>query len=182
MKKILFVSLFAVSAVVASAQVNKGQWLVGGNAGFESSKYGDVDNSKVTSFTLSPNAGYFFVDNFAGGLRLALESTKTKGLSDEAYTSFSLSPFLRYYFLPAAEKVNIFADASYGFGSEGRDDKESFNQFSIMAGPAVFLTPNTALEFAVGYKSVGGDAIGGNDRYNTIGLNIGFQIHLNKKK
>jgi len=177
MKKIVFAALFAATASVASAQINQGQWMVGGTAGFESSKYGDVDDSKVTSFTFSPNAGYFFINNLAGGLRLSLESQKYKS-NDEAYSSFNLAPFVRYYFLPAAQKVNVFADASYGFGSEGDDEKESFNQFSIMAGPAIFLTPNTALEFAIGYKSAGGDAIGGDDRYNSIGLNVGFQIHL----
>ena len=56
-------------------------------------------------------------------------------------------------------------------------DSESFNQYSIMAGPAIFLTPNTALEFALAYQSFGGDAYG-DDRQKNFGLNIGFQIHL----
>jgi hypothetical protein len=177
MKKVLIAACLLVSSNAIFAQVNKGQWLAGGNIGFESQKHGD---GKATSFNFSPDAGYFFIDNFAGGLRVDFSSYKEKD-ADDATTSFSLAPFVRYYFLPAAQKVNVFADASFGFGSRGADEKESFNEFGIMAGPAVFLTPNTALEFALYYKSAGGDAykIGtDDDRFNRFGVNIGFQIHL----
>lgn len=174
MRKILFAIVFLTLTSIASAQIYKGQYMVGGNASFSSSKYADIEGS-VTNIEFNPNFGYFFINNLAGGLRLGLSSFKEE--DEDAFTTFSASPFLRYYFLPAAQKVNLFADASYGFGSIGSDDKESFNQYSIMAGPAIFLTPNTALEFGVHFTSQGGDAVGDN-RYNTFGLNIGFQIHL----
>ena len=176
MKKVLFAAFLLVSSNAIFAQVNKGQFLVGGNAGFNSSKRGD---EKLTSFWVSPNAGYFFIDKLAGGLRLNFTSDKAKGAED-AYTSFGIAPFVRYYFLDAAQKVNVFADASYGFDKEGGDKKESGNQYTISAGPAIFLSPNTALEFALFYNSKGGDLhenIAG-DRRNTFGLNIGFQVHL----
>ncbi|WP_205510903.1 outer membrane beta-barrel protein [Longitalea arenae] len=176
MKKVLFAAFLLVSSNAIFAQVNKGQWLVGGTAGFNSFKQGD---SKSTSVWISPNAGYFFIDKLAGGLRVNFNSDKAKG-ADDAYTSFGVAPFLRYYFLDAAQKVNVFADASYGFDKAGTDDKASGNNFSIMAGPAVFLTPNTALEFALYYKSYGGDLYENldGDRENNFGLSIGFQIHL----
>lgn len=173
MKKVLFAALMTIAVQGVFAQVNKGQWLVGGNAGFASHKQGEV---KATEFTISPNAGYFFIDKFAGGLRIDLTSLKYKGA--DASSEFLISPFLRYYFLESAQKLNIFADASYGFGSV-KDDGESASQngFVISAGPAVFLTPNTALEFALQYRSMGGDAYGDDNR-NTFGLKVGFQIHL----
>jgi hypothetical protein len=177
MKKVLFAALTMIAAQGVSAQINKGQWLVGGNASFESQKHGEA---KATSFTFSPNAGYFFANKFAAGLRVDLQSVKPKDV--DASTSFVLAPFARYYFLPAAEKLNIFADASYGFGSmKNGGDSESLNQFAISAGPAVFLSPNTALEFALQYRSLGGDAYG-DDRLNSFGVNIGFQIHLGNAK
>lgn len=114
-------------------------------------------------------------------MRLNLESTKFKDAED-ATSSVLFAPFVRYYFLPAAQKVNIFADASYGFGSMKVGESESFNQYSIMAGPAIFLTPNTALEFALQFRSAGGDAFGGEDRQNNFGVNVGFQIHLGNGK
>ena len=176
MKKVLFAAFLLVSSNAIFAQINQGQFLVGGNAGFNAYKRGDA---KVTSFHVSPNVGYFFIDKLAGGLRLNLSSDKAKGAED-AYTAFGIAPFARYYFLDAAQKVNVFADASYGFDKEGGDDKESGNQYTISAGPAIFLSPNTALEFALYYNSKGGDLyenIAG-DRENNFGLSIGFQIHL----
>jgi hypothetical protein len=180
MKKVLFAAFLLVSSNAIFAQVNKGQWLAGGQVNFTSSKYGDVDDSKNTHFEISPNVGYFFIDKLAGGLRLSYISDKDK-TDDDATTSFTAAPFVRYYFLDAAQKVNVFADASYGFGSTGAKDKESLNYWSIMAGPAVFLSPNTALELTVGYKSFGGDAYG-DDRWKQFGVNVGFQVHLGGKK
>jgi hypothetical protein len=176
MKKVLFAAFLLVSSNAIFAQINKGQWLVGGQASFASSKYGDVDDSKNTHFEISPNAGYFFIDKLAGGLRLSYISDKDK-TDDDASTFFTAAPFVRYYFLDAAQKVNVFADASYGFGSGGAKDKESLNFWSIQAGPAVFLSPNTALELTLGYKSSGGDYYG-DDRWKQFGVNVGFQIHL----
>lgn len=177
MKKVLFAALLTIASQTMFAQIQKGQWLVGGNANFESGKTGDNDQSKYTSFTFSPNAGYFFINNFAGGVRFSYDHTKFKQAED-ASSSLLFAPFVRYYFLPTANKVNLFADGSYGFGSYNDGDSESFNQFTISAGPAVFLSPNTALEFALQYASAGGDAYGGDDRANRFGLNVGFQIHL----
>jgi len=176
MKKVLLAVGLLVSSHAMFAQINKGQWLVGGNVAFDSRKIGDY---KETTFEINPNAGYFFINNFAGGLRLGYTSDKVKGDGD-ATTSFSAAPFLRYYFLPAAQKVNVFADGSYGFAKVGSSDKKSGNYYAIMAGPAVFLSPNTALEFALYYKSLGGDAFknAAGDRDNHFGVNIGFQIHL----
>ncbi|AXY74945.1 hypothetical protein D3H65_13520 [Paraflavitalea soli] len=173
MKKVLFAALMTIAVQGVFAQVNKGQWLVGGSAGFESHKRGEV---KATQFTFSPNAGYFFIDKLAGGLRVDLTSLKYKG--EDASSEFLISPFVRYYFLEAAQKVNVFADASYGFGSV-KDGGESASQngFAISAGPAIFLTPNTALELAVQYRSMGGDAYA-DDNLNTFGFKVGFQIHL----
>jgi hypothetical protein len=179
MKKVLFVTLLVVSASAAFSQINKGQWLAGGNAAFASEKQGDY---KMTAFNLSPDAGYFFINNFAGGLRINLESSEVKSVEDSKSTSFSVAPFVRYYFLPASQKVNVFADANYSFGSmkEGSASSVSNSGFGIMAGPAFFLTPNTALEVTVGYNS--SKANGATDRTNIIAFGAGFQIHLGGAK
>lgn len=175
MKKVLFAALMTIAVQGVFAQVNKGQWLVGGNAGFTSSKQGDGDANKWTHFNLSPNAGYFFIDKLAGGLRVNFTSTKNKA-ADKASTNLWIGPFARYYFLPAADKVNILADAGYAFGSAGAGDKSSQNGYSISAGPAIFLSPNTALEFTLNYQSFKYE--GESDRENNFGVNIGFQVHL----
>lgn len=178
MKKVLFAAFLTVAAQGVFAQINKGQWLVGGTAGFQSHKQGET---KATEFDFSPNAGYFFIDKLAGGLRVDLTSIKYKD-ADDASTSFLFSPFVRYYFLETAKPLNIFADASYGFGSQKEGgESASQNGFAISAGPALFLSPNTALEFALQYRSMGGDAYS-DDNLNSFGVKIGFQIHLGGKK
>jgi hypothetical protein len=129
--------------------------------------------------TLNPAAGYFFIDKFAGGLKFAYAVSNPKGY--KATTQYLAGPFLRYYFLPANQKVNIFFDGTYGFGS-AHNEYGSFNSnmYVFAAGPAIFLNPHTALEFAVNYSSTGGELYGNGSRYNVVGFNIGFQIYLGK--
>ena len=180
MKKVLFAALLLISTQSMFAQINQGQWLVGGNVHFETGKDGpqnaDDDAKKYTTFNFSPNAGYFFVDKLAGGLRLDLYSKKFKE-EDDAFTDFSFAPFIRYYFMEPGQKVNVFADASFAIGSIGDEEKTGYNSFMIQAGPAIFVSPNTALEFTLFYKTDGGEY---NEDYDfkRFGLNIGFQVHL----
>ncbi|HEY0676923.1 MAG TPA: hypothetical protein VGD17_01510, partial [Chitinophagaceae bacterium] len=95
MKKVLMVALATILIQTGFSQINQGQWLVGGNVNFTSSKYREA---KSNVFEFSPNAGYFFIDNFAGGLRLEIVTSKEEdqfGDEDKA-TAFLASPFLRY--------------------------------------------------------------------------------------
>jgi len=177
MKKLLLAVFLLISSNAIFAQVDKGQWLVGGSAGFNSSKEGDY---KQTTIEISPDAGYFFINQFAGGLSVMYSHDTQKYSSSKTTTNtFWLAPFLRYYFMPSGQKVNVFADGSYGFGSSKTTGSSSVsaNYYQIKGGPAVFLTPNTALELALYYRSYGGDGYK-TDRNNNFGLSIGFQIHL----
>lgn len=179
MKKVLFATLLmgSVSAAFSQSNINKGDWMLGGDAGFSSQKQGDY---KTTNLSLAPNAGYFFINSFAGGLRAEVSSVKESGSSDVTTSGFALAPFVRYYFLPASQKVNLFADASFGFGQTKKESvietKANFTQLGIKAGPAIFLTPATALEITVGYNSTKIKDF--EDRENAFGVNVGFQIHL----
>jgi len=172
MKKVLLAAIVLMSAQAGFSQISKGQWLVGGTAGFASEKQGSF---KTTTVNISPDAGYFFIDRFAAGLRLGFTSVKETDV--DAVSAFSAAPFVRYYFLPTAQTVNIFADGEYGFGSaKSGGNSASVNEFKISAGPAVFLTPSVALEFGVYYQSMGGKYY--TERANAFGLGIGFQVHL----
>jgi hypothetical protein len=181
MKKVLFATLLmgSVSAAFSQGNINQGDWMLGGDAGFSSQKHGDY---KTTSFGISPNVGYFFINNLAGGLRLETSSEKTKvGSSESKNTGLSLAPFVRYYFLPASQKVNLFADASFAFGKNkdevGSSEYETkFTQLGIKAGPAIFLTPATALEITLNYNTTKFKDV--EDRQNLLGVNVGFQIHI----
>jgi len=185
MKKVLFATLLAVSAtgVFAQSNINKGNWMVGGQGSFSYEKDGDL---KTTEVEISPNVGYFFIDNLAAGLRLGVGSTTEKiGGDKETLSGFNVGPFVRYYFLPSSKKLNIFADGSFTFGQTKYDDgttdmKMDYNSFGLMAGPAYFITPNVALEAALGWMSHKFD--GADERTNSFGLQVGFQIHLGGAK
>lgn len=63
MKKIsLAFCLFLLIGSV-TAQIQKNDWLIGGSTKFSSNKTADI---KTSMFEFSPNAGYFFSNNFAG--------------------------------------------------------------------------------------------------------------------
>src|SRR6476469_5325994 len=74
MKKMIFFILLAFITTTSFAQIYQGQWMVGGNLSLQESKYGDVSGTKITQFNTSPDIGYFFINNFAGGLRFTFNS------------------------------------------------------------------------------------------------------------
>lgn len=186
MRKIYLAALFCIASMTAftQANINQGDWMLGGNISFSSTKQGSNSNTQFTQFQAAPDIGYFFINNLTGGLRVNYISLKPK--NEDASSHISVAPFLRYYFLPSTQKVNVFLDAHYGFGSVkfpnligGGTTTDNLNEYGANAGVALFLTPVAALEFALGYASRGGDYYEVNgDRENEINFNIGFQIHL----
>lgn len=181
MKKMLILGAACFLSAAGFAQTEKGKILVGGDASFASSKHSESD-LKITTLNFNPNAGYFFMDNLAGGLRLQLGSETTKfGDFKNKSNAVAVAPFVRYYFVPLSEKIKLFGDASYSFGSqkeeaEGEEEKTKYSGFTIAAGPAFFLTENTALELNVFYNSTKIKDVDG--RNNIFGVGLGFQIHL----
>ncbi len=172
MKKLSIALLFFGLIGSLNAQIMKNDWLLGGGIKFSSNKVADI---KTSMFEFSPNAGYFFVNNFAGGLRADVNSVKLE--DEDAISSTLFSPFLRYYFLPGDNKVNIMVDGSFGFGSTSAlGDSKSQAGFGLAAGPAIFLNKHTALEFTLGYNSIKYED--DPDRSNTFTIGVGFQIHL----
>ena len=73
MKKLFIVALAFCSVSLLHAQLNRGQWLVGGSAGFSTSSY-DAGNvsEKGTKVQLSPGVGYFVFNKLALGLRATI--------------------------------------------------------------------------------------------------------------
>lgn len=187
MKKILLVAAIALTAATVSAQIKQGQFLVGGNAGFSSAKERD---NKTTVYNITPNAGYFVIDKLAVGMEAGYQYRKQtlksglpfSGEIESKYRMLTFAPYVRYYFLPAMEKVNLFANSSYGLGSEKENTSasQSYSYYRVAAGPAFFVSPSVALEASVYYMS--GKAKNDPARTNTFGVNAGFQVHLGKGK
>ena len=159
------------------------QWLIGGNANYSFIKSKDY---KISSFEILPNAGYFFLDKFAGGLRPGFNSETT--YSKYRTSAIFIGPFVRYYFLPADQKLNLFTDISFAYSWSKFKNlvaqytssfKFNYYQLGFMAGPSIFLNEHTSLEFTVGYKySTGSPKDTATE--NSIRVGIGLQIHIGK--
>lgn len=76
------------------SQTNKGQWLIGGSAEFNSYKY---YSSKITSLTFSADGGYFFINRLAGGVRLGYDANYSRSVYKAQNTFIQVLPFIRYY-------------------------------------------------------------------------------------
>jgi len=190
MKKSTLLFLLLSFTATAFTQINKGQFLAGGNINFESIKYESSVNASYesTNFFISPDIGYFIINKMAGGLRIDFRSYNNKSENlDVHQVTTSISPFLRYYFLPLQKKVNAFIDISYihdkmKWHSDSNPGYiEKTKGYYFFGGPSIFLTDQIALEFTVGYKHTESDDFG-NNKVNKFSSGVGLQIHFGKIK
>lgn len=170
MRKIL-TRLFLLAGVLTfslnlSAQtVSAGAWMIGGTAGFASTKFQESDNSS-TFFDLSPSVGVYIIDDLAVGLGLSYSSVK---IGDNTESSTSVSPYLRYYFLNP-----IFAQAGLDIGlSDGAG-----LAFNAAVGYSWFLNNNVAIEPQFYYLNYNQEGDFGD--YSTFGFAIGIQAFLGR--
>lgn len=196
MKKIVTLIAFALICSGAYAQFNKGRYLVGGSLGFSATTSKTKTNSATntnshsTSLYVSPDAGYFIIDNVAVGASLNLSTSSTKGdgtdNSKTTSTNFTLTPMARYYL-----DQGIFFHGQVGFGSASTKYKATgsntttttkygvFN-WAVAAGYAYFLNDYVAVEPMVGYSS---DSFKNKDADvkgidSGIFIRVGLQIYL----
>ena len=169
------------------AQINQGQFLIGGNTSFESLKSDgeNVVSHKTTTLFVSPNIGYFIIPKLVGGLRLNFSVYKQKYPVSSTWTNISLSPFLRYYLLSQKQKFNVLVDAGYINSKSksriqnGQTPIEKTHGYNISLGPSIFLNEHVALEFLLGYKHTKVKDYGDN-KTTTFNTGLGLQIHLGK--
>jgi hypothetical protein len=197
MKTFFTILVITIISFGAFAQFEQGNMLVGGAVGAkfntEKTKFeGTTDtDGKFTEFTLSPQFGYFVINNLAvgGGLDLTLQSYKPDGLDGKSTATLLLfSPFARYYFRPG-----IFLQSKFHLGSRkykndiGQNTNESKNGvsgWSLGAGYAAFLNDNVAIEPMLGFESLSYKDKDSNQNVKDISsgifLRVGFQIYLRK--
>lgn len=165
-------------ASMASAQLQKGNVLVGGNiANFNLG----LNEGSVYNISLQPKAAWFVSDNFALG---AYVQFGIAGAKDAATTlTYGVGPLARYYV--NNPQVNVlkhgrwFGEGNVGIGGENvSKGGNSTNGLNLGVGPgyAYFITPNVGLETLLKYNGTVGF---GNETYsNNIGLSVGLQIYL----
>ena len=203
MRKLTILLLTISLTKYSSGQITNCNWLVGGTGLFNSTTYTNdlgLQSIRYTNIQLSPNIGYFFVNKFAGGLKLSFATSRNKIISDGAgynlgkNDSYGFGPFLRYYFLNPDKQFNILIDGSYqyqierggGVSSTGNTPlsvpitQYTKNTFSIAGGPVIYFNSSVGLEFLVGYTT--SNYVQNKSSINSFQVGLGFQIHLEKDK
>jgi len=163
---------FLFLGIAATAQTEKGSWLVGGNFGLNTAK----NNSQIS---ISPSAGYFFLHNFAAGAQINFAYSKDV---DIKRTNFGVGPFARYYF--GTMNIRPFADGELSYESTkskivgtGASSTVNGSSFFIGGGLAAFINRNVAIEGLAGYKS---KSIKNGPNTGGINLRMGFQVYLSR--
>jgi hypothetical protein len=172
MKKILIPCILFFSVQIASAQTDKGDWMVGGTFSLNTAK-------NNTTISLSPNAGYFLVDNLLLGGRVGYEYSE---LGTTKVSAFDIGPFTRYYF--KGRRARPFGEFDMNFQSaklttDLGSSTESAVGFFIGGGLALFLNDNVALETVLGYKNTKVENKPGTGGFN---MRLGFQVYISRLK
>lgn len=170
--KILFVATLLV-AVASNAQINKGNWMMGGSGNFGSfNTTSQGETNKGTYVNLNPNVAYFFIDNLAIGANARLN------ISSQTSEAIGFGPYARYYFLKNDKLLNIFSELSYSiFEGTGKGDFK-FKTLNIKAGTVYFLNSSVGIEAALNYSN---EKSNFDYHSNNIFLSFGFQIHLERE-
>jgi hypothetical protein len=177
---IILISCLGISN--ANSQITKNNWMIGGNGrlSFQKETLNSSD-AKGFNIQLSPSVGYFFVDNFSGGIRAKIDFDKVEFNGAKSKTTHvGIGPFLRYYFLSSGNMVNLFAESAYQYShySSNIGSSNSANSFTFSAGPVIYLNTSVGVELSINYELYKNKIAATSTK--TLFLGIGFQIHLEK--
>lgn len=164
----LFVLVFCLAGSSLFAQTQQGSIMLGGGAGF-------ATQTGLTAFEISPNLGFFVIDQLAVGGRLSFASVSPEGGSST--TTIGIGPFVRYYFMGEG-KARVFAQGNFDWSSQKTGDADAVTGtgFGGAAGVDVFLNDHVAIEISAGYTSSsrgeGAPSVG------VFGINVGVQAFI----
>lgn len=197
MKTISILLLCSLLTNYSFSQVDKGNWLIGGNGNIKINKQRyDADgivgfDTKLFSINIKPSLGYFVDDKFVLGLRPNFNWVRFKTFGPPGGPSgvfsnekrFSIGPFVRYYLLPSENRTNLIVESSYQRGLYSFSPRKgTSNAFSAALGAVLFLNTSVGLELLCGY-AISNETIKPNGPYTKnkgLDVNIGFQFYLEK--
>jgi outer membrane protein W len=186
MKKLLL-SMVAVAALAftTQAQTEKGNFMLGGNVGFSTSKTDGAAKSDV-SFSIVPSVGYFVSDNFAVGTGVGYTYDKQVS-KNNLNQAFEVSPFGRYY-VNLSDQFKFFGQLSVpmAFGNIKVVDNQgnvadnklaSTTSIGVNVAPgfAFYPTKRIGIEFSVNgleynYFKAKNEVSGNSSETNSFGL------------
>ncbi|MFD1628816.1 outer membrane beta-barrel protein [Pseudopedobacter beijingensis] len=200
MKKLLLsIAVLSGLAFTTQAQTEKGNFILGGSVGFNTSKVDGASKSDV-DFNVVPNIGYFLNDNIAIGTGVGYKYAKSVTLKEQG-EAFVVAPFGRYYVnlsdqfkfygqlsVPMEFGTAKFVDANGDTGAKlGTATNIGVN---VAPGFAFFPTKRIGIEFSVAglsydNKQLKDEATGAKLKTNSFGLNadafapkLGVQFHF----
>jgi hypothetical protein len=182
--------LFTIIALVLSVSIltlsqdlcKKGTWELGGSVGFTSSTSvhaGNNDaNGATTTFSISPQAGYFITDNFELGLMPLSFTTSSYNGSSYSQFSFLVAPAWNF---ELQSNVYPYIEALVGFGSiSSGGNSASGLDYGGQAGIKVEVAKSSVLNLGVSYLMVTRKPSGVSDRYgyNNLSIVVGFSVFI----
>ena len=160
---VLALSFLANTGAYAQDPIAKGALMFTGGSNLGYTSYSPSTGSSSSLFVIDLKGGYFFMDNFAGGVLLDLVSSSS-GSTTSTFTS--IGAFARYY---VGGKFFLGA----GVASQSSTGSTSSTVIPIEAGYAFFLSKIVAVEPGLKFTSQTGGS--------TFGLNIGFTVFLGRE-
>lgn len=183
MKKItgLLLITLVFTAYQSNAQIQKGNYLVGGDiANFNF----DLGSGGFFSADINPKAAWFIKDNTALGAYVNFGLSTSKGV--KASTSYGVGALGRYYINDPKTNLlkqgRLFFEGNVGVQGISVANGANTTGLGLGVGPgfAYFITPEIGLETLLKYNGIVGF---GSDPYtSSLSLNLGFQIYLSKSK
>ncbi len=186
MKTLILFFFFTICTYTAQAQITKGNWMVGGDGYFSSTKYEtSSSSSRYTQIRLNPNVGYFIIDKLSGGIQFNVSFVGISGRSDDSGKgqSYGISPYVRYYFLKPESRFNAFAQANYyyRYGHSEYGTESNSTGYNLKAGGVAFLNSNIGVELIINYSYLDLNPNQVFKREKQLLIGLGLQVHLEKE-
>jgi hypothetical protein len=181
----ILITFILLSINDSIAQIEKGNWLIGGNGNINYRKTKDqFGATKDFNLSISPDIGYFLKNQLALGLRSGINNSAFKSnTTTSSNTSLGLGPFLRYYYIKPPKNINLASELSYSYFvniNRSISNNQGNSLYTFMTGPVLFLNKNVGLELLFGYKS---NFKSGNSVNNSFWFSkLGFQFHFENNK
>lgn len=198
MKKMIVLAVVGLFGTqFAKAQVSKGDFLVGGTVGINTTtnKPNDANDNKTTTteFSISPKVGYALSDKWMIGVfaETLFGTQKTELAGVETKDKMNLivpGVFVRNYHVIGGSKFAFFGEANvgYGFGQTKEDGTKTESLSGIYAnvqpGISYFVTKHFVIEGVFGglsYANTTSEAEGTNIKSKTSTFDFQFTKQFN---
>lgn len=156
----IFVIFFSLCSIFSFGQLQRGMWLVEGNAGWNKELN---NNYKYASYEISPSFGYALSSKWMLGTGLSYFYSNYNNEAENSNfqsNNYTFSPFIRYYFSKPEKLVKIFTALEGNIYLQEGKSTTRFGSVDVtstdyaaraMVGADYFITSSIALEGTLRY-------------------------------